>query len=156
MTSPIRIPKPSVPMTDPQTGLPTREYYLYNQQQDQQAAATANGLGAITLPNGSQSWAFQLFIPYPEDGIIRLIDSPYARTIAKVSARTATGTTTATTAGSGTLDGGPTAASTSQVSTAHTAGNAVAAGGDLTVTLSATSTDCTGLSVTISGTYTLA
>ena len=52
-----KIPKPSEPMVDPQTGLVTRSWYLYNQQQDQQAAATAGGLADITLPNGSQSWA---------------------------------------------------------------------------------------------------
>jgi hypothetical protein len=151
-----KIPKPSTPMVDPATGLVTRDWYLYNQQQDQQAAATANGLGAITLPNGSQSWSQQLVFSYPEDGANVFIDAPYTRTITKVTVKTTAGTTTVTVAGDGTLDGGPTAASTSQSSTAHTSGNIVTVGGSLTVTLSATSTDCTGLSVTISGTYTLA
>lgn len=154
MTSPL-IPKPSTPMVDPQTGLVTRDWYLYNQKQDQQAAATSKRISAITLPNGSQSWAQQLVFPYPEDGSSVLIDAPYTRTITKVTARTAAGTTTVTVAGDGTLDGGPTAASTSQTSTAHTSGNVVTAAGDMTVTLSGTSSDCAGLSLTISGTYTL-
>lgn len=155
MTS-AKIPKPSEPMVDPDTGLVTRSWYLYNQQQDQQAAATANGLGAITLPDGQQSWAQQLVFSYPEDGVSTFIDSPYTRTITKVTAKTAAGTTTVTVAGDGALSGGSTAASTTQASTTHASGNVVTLGGSMTITLASTSVDCVGLSVTISGTYTLA
>lgn len=149
-------PLQSVPMTDPKTGLIDRSWDLYFREQDQERSSTQSGLDAITLPNGSQQWGVCLVFSYPEDGYDDLIDLPYAVTMLRVAVKTRVGTSTVTVAGDGTLDGGSSAASTTQVITSHTSGNTVAAGGRIRITRASTSADCEGLSVTISGTYTLA
>jgi hypothetical protein len=143
--------KTSAKVTDPETGVASREFIQYIQAQDKANAATNAGLSGKIQP-----WAIHLVFDYPEDGATVLIDAPYARTITKVSTQTNAGTATVTVAGSGTLNGGTNSATTTRLSVMHSSGNGVDEGGNLTVTLSSTSSNCAGLSVTISGVYSLA
>ena len=143
-----KIPKPSAPMVDPATGLITREWYLYNQQQDQAATATGTSLGTY-----NKVVCYALTFAYPENGDSSFIGQPFDWTASQVITRTITGTATVTVTGSAAFGGGPNAATTSSLTVAHTSANGVAAGGDLKVSISAVSGDCTGLSVTIIGAY---
>ena len=147
-----KIPKPSEPVVDPDTGLMSRNWYLYNQQQDQAAKANATATDAAVTTYG-KSVSVQLFFPYPENGDSFFIGQPLAWTASQVITRTITGTATVTVTGSAAFGGGPNAATTSSLTVAHTSANSVAAGGDLKVSISAVSGDCTGLSVTIIGAY---
>ena len=105
----------------------------------------------------SQTWEQTFLVEYPEEQDYKVVvKAALARTITSVTTICATGTATLTVKINSTALGGTAnSVSTSEQSQEHTTANAVAAGDDIVFTFSAVSS-AERVSVTLSGTLTLA
>lgn len=140
-----KIPKPSTPMVDPKTGLITRDWYLYNQQQDQRATATDSTIAGSTLAD----W-IPLLIQYPDNVAYPIgIACPFAITVTSVVVKTEAGTATVGVTGAASF--GSFSATSTQTATAVT--GTIPKDGGFTVTVSGVSSDCVNLSISLIGSH---
>ena len=137
------------------TGTPTEDMYRW--MQSVRASNTAVNSSLTTKAAKDQDWEQSFFVEYPEDKDYRLVlNAKSARTITGVTTRTTAGTCTLTVKINTTaLGGSANSASTSEQSQSHASSNVVNAGDDIVLTVSSASS-AEGLSVLISGTMTLA
>jgi hypothetical protein len=143
-----------VPIPQPGRGT-TQEDYRYLQNLDREARATATALSGKAAK--AQTWEQSFFIPAPENGDMRLVlNASVARTITSVTTRSSAGTATLTVKINSTALGGTAnSVSTTEQTQAHSSANAVAVGDDIVFTWSSVSS-AENVSVTLSGTLTLA
>jgi hypothetical protein len=122
---------------------------------DRQARAS-RALGAGKAAK-SQTWEQSWLIEFPDNKDYRVVvNSALARTITGVTTRSSSGTCTLTVKINTTALGGTANSVTSTESTqAHTSANAVAVGDDIVFTVSANSS-AENVSVTLTGTFSLA
>jgi hypothetical protein len=120
------------------------------------SARDAAALGAGKAAK-SQTWEQSWLIEFPDDKDYRVVvNSALARTITGVTTRSSTGTCTLTVKINTTALGGTANSVSSTESTqAHTSANAVAVGDDIVFTVSANSA-AENVSVTLTGTLSLA
>lgn len=133
-------------------GAVSGEMHRWMKDQARRGAALDAGKAAKT-----QSWEQSWLIEYPENkDYLVVVNSAIAREITSVTTRTSSGTCTVTAKINTTaLGGSANAASSTEQTQSHSSANAVAAGDDIVLTISASSSPV-ALSVTLSGTLSLA
>jgi hypothetical protein len=133
-------------------GTATGEMARWMKKSARDAAALGAGKAAK-----SQTWEQSWLIEFPDNKDYRVVvNSALARTITGVTTRSSTGTCTLTVKINTTALGGTANSVTSTESTqAHTSANAVAVGDDIVFTVSANSS-AENVSVTLTGTFSLA
>lgn len=146
----MSIPNPSEPFTVGEKVNPV--WYLALKKIVGNASNLSAGKASVTQ-TFEQSW----IIEYPEDKDYRVVvNAALARTITSVTTKSSTGTCTLTVKINSTALGGTAnSVSTTEQSQAHSSANEIAAGDDLVLTVSSVSS-CENVSITVSGTLTLA
>jgi hypothetical protein len=135
-----------------QGGGVTGEMHRWMQGQQRQAAELSSGKASV-----NQTWEQSWLIEFADNKDYRVvINSALARTITGVTTRSSAGTCTLTVKVNTTALGGTAnSVSTSEQTQSHSSANAVAVGDDIVLTVSSNS-GAENVSVTLTGTLTLA
>jgi hypothetical protein len=151
----LPFPDANAPLADLRTGAPTPPWYRVFDLLFRRFSAAESDIAA--LPSAQQTEFGSWLIPFAENKSYRLIVSiPYGITINSVTTVCASGTCTATVKINTTaLGGSANSVSTTEQTQSHTSSNVMAAGDDLVLTISANA-NCEDVTITISGTRTLA
>ena len=136
-------------------GKPTEDMYRW-----MQSVRTSNNTVNTTLGTKAakvQTWEQSFFIEYPDNGDYRLvINVPVGRTITSVTTRSGAGTCTLTVKINSTALGGTAnSVSTTESTQSHSSSNTVQVGDDIVFTV-ASASSLEKMSVTLSGSVTLA
>lgn len=124
--------------------------------------SVGEGINSLTTSNAgkaskTQTWSQSWLIEFPDAKDYRVeVNAALARTITSVTTKSRTGTCTLTPKINTTaLGGGANSVSTTEQTKTHSSANSIAVGDDLVLTVSAVSS-CENVSITVSGTITLA
>lgn len=154
--TPLPIPQPNA-LNDAK-GQTTQTGYRYYQSLDASIRSLATLRTEVAgKASATQTWEQSWLIEYPEAKDYRVVlNADLARTITKVTTRSSAGTCTLTVKINSTaLGGSVNSVSTTEQSQVHSSANAVAVGDDIVLAPSSVSS-AEMVSVTISGTMTLA
>lgn len=144
-----------MPVPSPSADVNSEHWYRHFVDQDRRAAAAESSLAVKA--SVTQTWEQSFYLLEPEDGDYRVVvAAAVARTITAVTTRCTSGTTTLTVKINATALGGTAnSVSASESTQPHASDNAITAGDDIVLTFSSSASP-EGVSVTLSGTVTLA